>query len=170
MFDDEAGKKRELNIAGKVLSWVAYPVSGFIGYWIAKNHIEHSIFTNLAEEGRLGGIFSQYKKDQQNLDMKMLAAAGDTERKAIRKESKVLRQDYLKNLEGRYKELGLDKLSVKAKEVYDQQRHKALIEGFTALSISLGGFLILANSPFLSHMVEKIKGTDDDEPQKSAQR
>lgn len=136
----------------KALKLAAYPVAGFIGFWVARDHIRHSTFTKLEEEGALKDIYTPYiGKKEKIYDAMGREGITRKEWKALKKESRALSKKYTGDLRDRFEKLGLNDLRSQTREIYKQQTQKALIEGFTAATIVMGGLLILANSKTLSH-------------------
>lgn len=164
MVDREQTKQsgQKPSLFSRALKVLAYPAGGFTGWWVARNHIRHSTFNMLREEGELDEIYKPHVEKKKALRRKLEQATTQEEEKQIAEELKGLKKQYTLELRERFKALKLNTLKEQSAEIYKQQTHKALIEGFTAATIMMGGILILANSKTLSHAFSDTDKEKDD--------
>ncbi len=152
-------------IINKVLKVAAYPVSGFIGWWVSRNQIRHYTFEKLNDRGGLSDVIDDVEHGDAKLKEITLEAVKKIKQPGVMvdlgKEGRPVEKRYTAAIRERFERLGLNTVGKQSEYIYKPQFHKALLEGFTALSISLGAMLILANSKSLSKAFRDAESRDN---------
>ncbi|MFO0388731.1 MAG: hypothetical protein ACK502_03300 [Alphaproteobacteria bacterium] len=160
------------SLLGKALKIVAYPAAAFTGWWVTRNQIRHYTFEKLSKTGGLTDIRQEFDTKIKNLTSEGVERIqqGNTEY-SLRKVTKPVEQEYTAAIRERMRQLRVHTIERQSEYIYKPQFHKALIEGFTAASIMLGGLLILANSRSLSRAFGDVEDNDvskkDETPKRS---
>ncbi len=151
------------NIVSKVLKIAAYPLGGFSGWWVTKNQIRHYTFQKLKARGGLHDVIETHENGR--LQKEMFEALEHIRNSDspydLKTKSIPLENEYTEAIRERMKKLGLNGIKNQSEYIYKPQFHKALLEGFTAATIAIGGLLIIANSKSLTRAFNDL--TDKDE-------
>lgn len=160
------------SILNRVLKFIAYPASVLTGWWVTKNQVRHYTFEKLSKMGGLKDIREKYERDiaQVTTDGAQQLRRGIIEEFDLKKATQDLEREYTEAIRERMQKFKVNKLTRQNGYVYKPQSHKALLEGFTAGSIALGGLLILANSKSLARAFNDITDTGKDEEVPNQQR
>jgi hypothetical protein len=149
-------------IVSKTLRVIAYPVSAFAGYWVAKQRIRDSAYENAKFHNAFGAKGEMVRRGEEGVQKfhEKLKEIGTEAQKAIRDGTpfdiveKVGHHHaaHKQDVEAGLKAVGLGPLYKRWKFNTPHQKNMAILDGVTIAGISIGALLTMADSKTLSHL------------------